>query len=150
LIDRIDASPEAVKKTGKAFLIAGCFFGAVVFLGKSHISGWSNWDWNAGFASHAWKWLIGPGLGLFILSRIAYPVMKPIHIGWMTLAFILGWVNTRLLLGAFFYLVLTPIGLVMRLAGKDLLGKKIDRSATTYWIKKKSEPMDQKRYENLF
>jgi carbamoyltransferase len=58
--------------------------------------------------------------------------------------------NTRLLLGAFFYLILTPIGLVMRLAGKDYLEKQIDRSATTYWIKREPVPMDQKRYENLF
>jgi hypothetical protein len=150
LIDGIDASHEAAKKTGKAFLIAGCFFGAVFLLGKSHVSGWSKWDWNVGFASNAWKWPIGLGLGLFTLSRLAYPIMKPVHIGWMTLAFILGWVNTRLLLGAFFYIILTPIGLVMRLVGKDLLGKKINRSATTYWIKREPEPMDQKRYENLF
>ena len=150
MIDRIDASPEAVKKTGTAFLLAGCFFGGVFFLAGSHAGGWWSWDWTAGLHSHAWKWFLVPGVGLFALSRFAYPIMKPVHIGWMTLAFILGWVNTRLLLGAFYYLVLTPIGLIMRLAGKDLLGKKIDRSATTYWIKREPEPLDQKRYENLF
>ena len=87
---------------------------------------------------------------MFALSHVAYPAMKPVHIGWMMLALALGWLNTRLLLGVFFYVIVTPIGVIMRLFGKDILDEKLDRSATTYWIKRESVPLDKKRYENLF
>lgn len=150
MIEKIDKSHEAVKKTGKAFLIAGSVVAVFLLLKHSHISGWSGWDWSQGFSSNTWKWFFGVGAGLFALSHVAYPLMKPIHIGWMTLAFALGWLNTRLLLGVFFYFIVTPIGVVMRLFGKDLLDEKLNRSATTYWIKRESVPVDKARYENLF
>ena len=76
--------------------------------------------------------------------------MKPIHIGWMTLAFALGWFNTRLLLGIFFYLILTPIGVLMRLFGKDLLDQRIDKRATTYWKKRDLSTFDPKHATRTF
>ena len=48
----------------------------------------------------------------------------------------LGWINTRLILFIIFYLVFTPIGLVMRLFGVDLLDKKIDKNKNSYWRRK--------------
>jgi hypothetical protein len=68
----------------------------------------------------------------------------------MKFAFALAWVNTRLILGVFFYLVLTPSGLVMRLLGKDPLRRRIERSAKSYWIRKEPVLFDKSRYENLF
>lgn len=147
---KIDRSPEAVRKTGKAFLIAGCFFGVIFFLVRSHVGGWLEWNWEQGFESNTWKWLAGIGAVLFVTSRVAYPVMKPIHVGWMTFAFALGWFNTRLLLGLFFYLVITPVGLLMRMMGKDLLDEKIDPNAKSYWVKKERKPFDPKTFERLF
>ena len=35
-----------------------------------------------------------------------------------------------------FFLIVTPIGIIMRLLGKDLIGLKLDKSAKSYWIKK--------------
>ena len=35
-----------------------------------------------------------------------------------------------------FFLTVLPTGIIMRLLGKDLLNRKIDRSATTYWVKR--------------
>lgn len=150
MIEKLDSSPDAVRRTGKAFLIGGTVIGGLLLLSQSHVSGWSDWDLTSGFAHAGWKWVFGIGIVLFILSRVAYPVMKPIHIVWMTIAFVLGWVNTRLLLGLFFYLIITPIGVIMRAFGKDFLQEKIARSATTYWIKRETGPLERKRYENLF
>ena len=39
-------------------------------------------------------------------------------------------------MGIIFFIVITPIGLIMRLIGKDLLNKKIDKSLTSYWNKR--------------
>jgi hypothetical protein len=42
----------------------------------------------------------------------------------MFLGHVLGWINTRIILGAVFYLIVTPIGLARRLMGKDPMGTK--------------------------
>jgi hypothetical protein len=76
--------------------------------------------------------------------------MKPVYTAWMLFAFVLGWINTRVLLGAFFYLVMTPLGLILRWTGKDLLDERIDRSAASYWIKRERKPFDRKRLERMF
>lgn len=144
---KIDSSPEAVRKTGKAFLIGFGIIGTVLFTASS---GWFRFDFAQGLQSNGWKWFVGAGLVLFILSRVAYPIMKPIHIGWMTLAFALGWFNTRLLLGIFFYLVLTPIGVLMRLFGKDLLDQRIDKNAPSYWKKRDLSKFDPKHATRTF
>lgn len=146
-IKKIDASPEAVRKTGRAFLIGFSIIGAVLFLAHS---GWFRFDVAQGLHSNGWKWFVGAAVVLFILSRVAYPIMKPIHIGWMTLAFALGWFNTRLLLGIFFYLILTPIGVLLRLFGKDLLDQRIDKRATTYWKKRDLSTFDPKHATRTF
>jgi hypothetical protein len=137
LIEKVDTSREAVRKTGKAFLIAGCVVAAILF-------------WKHGFDGIGWRWVLGAGIALYGAGIFAYPVMKPIHIGWMKLAQILGWISTRIVLGLFFYLVLTPGGLVIRLLGKDLLDRRIDKSAKTYWRKRESTAFDPKRMENQF
>jgi hypothetical protein len=147
LIEKVDTSREAVQKTGKAFLIGFGVLAVILFLSNSH---WFGFDFERGVASHGWKWFLGSGIVLFILSRVAYPVMKPIHIGWMTFAFALGWFNTRLLLTIFFFFIVTPVGLIMRLFGKDLLDEKFDRSAKSYWVKRDVSLFDPKHVERSF
>jgi len=59
---------------------------------------------------------------------------RPAYLGWMYAAFPIGWVVSHLLMVVVFYGVLTPIGLLMRLFGRDPLNRTFDRSATSYWI----------------
>ena len=68
----------------------------------------------------------------------------------MRFASLLAWINTRVLLSVFFYLVLTPVGVLMRLAGKNLLDQRMDRTAGTYWVKRTGETKSKKSYEHLF
>ena len=98
----------------------------------------------------SWQWFAAGGAFFLITGLFLVPVLRPVYIGWMKFAQVLGWINTRILLGVFFYLVLTPIGVLLRLFGKDLLEERIDRSAKTYWIRRESQPFDPKRYERLF
>ena len=60
---------------------------------------------------------------------------KPIYDLWMKFAAVLAWINTRLILIVMFYLVITPIGLIMRLFGMDYLSLKIEKDKESYWIK---------------
>lgn len=48
-------------------------------------------------------------------------------------AFPIGFVLSQVLMAAIFYLLFTPIGLFFRLIGRDAMGRKIDRTRTTYW-----------------
>jgi multisubunit Na+/H+ antiporter MnhG subunit len=87
--------------------------------------------------------------GVFILAGLVLPILlKPIYIVWMRLAFILGWVNTRLILIILFYLVFTPLALLMRLFKIDLLERK--NKDITYWKKKEKTDFNISNYERRF
>ncbi len=91
------------------------------------------------------------GTVFFLVTGLfGYPVLRPLYLGWMKFAFVLGWLNTRLLLGVFFYLVITPTGLLLRILRKDLLDQRVDRSAKSYWKLREVKPFDPKQCERLF
>ena len=98
----------------------------------------------------AWPWFAGGGIFFLATGLLGYPVLRPLYIGWMKFALVLGWVNTRILLGLFFYLILSPIAVILKLLGKDLLDEKIDPHASTYWEKRSQGAVDRNRYERLF
>jgi Saxitoxin biosynthesis operon protein SxtJ len=99
---------------------------------------------------NSWFWFVGGSVVFLLAGLFLKPVLRPVYVVWMKFAFILGWLNTRLLLGVFFYLVVSPVGVVMRLVGRDPLTRKIDRSRSSYWMKREPRPFDAKRYEHLF
>ena len=133
MIEHIDTSPQRVKKFGLLFgVIALLLTGYLLYKG-----------------SGSWVWTAAAAVFFFVTGLVVRPVLKPLYIGWMAFAFVLGWVNTRLLLGIFFYLVITPVGIVLRITGKDLLDKKIDRNAGTYWKMRERKPFEPSRYERL-
>jgi hypothetical protein len=86
----------------------------------------------------------------FVASLIIPGVLKPAYILWMKLAFVLGWVNTRLILMIIFYILFTPAGLIMRLFRVDLLDRKIDKSKDSYWKKREKKVFNPSDYERLF
>ena len=95
-----------------------------------------------------WTWAIAAA---FLLFGLAAPrALKGIHRVWMGFAFVLGWFVSRIILGVIFFGIITPIGVIMKLAGKDVLSEKIDRGAATYWIPRESAAEDPKRCEKPF
>lgn len=88
---------------------------------------------------------------IFVITAFIAPVfLKPIYAFWMGLAFVLGWINTRLILLIVFYLILTPMGLIARLLGKDPLDRKADRAVGSYWKKKEIKGFNLSEYERQF
>ena len=87
---------------------------------------------------------------LLVAGAVAPIALWPLHKLWMTLAILLGWVMTRLLLGLLFFAVITPIGLALRIAGKDYLSLKHRRHTATYWVPKERGDPDKSRYERQF
>lgn len=86
----------------------------------------------------------------FICAFIAPGILKPLYIGWMKFAFILSWINTRVILFIIFYLIFTPVGVAMRLFGADLLKRKTDKNRDSYWQKAVKKPFDRVSYEKQF
>ncbi len=134
MIERPAAGDTDVRKFGLLFAALGVLVGAYM----------------------AWKgsgrlWIPFGLAGIFLVTGCAIPrMLRPFYAAWMRFASILAWVNTRVLLSVFFLLVLTPIGLVMRLMRKDLLDKKIDHPAKSYWVKRAPGAKGHKNYEHLF
>ncbi|WP_069472588.1 SxtJ family membrane protein [Candidatus Marithrix sp. Canyon 246] len=68
---------------------------------------------------------------LWILALLIPNSLKPIYTVWMFIGLILGWINTRIILALVFYIIITPIRLIMLLfAGKTFSQKKPKRSQT--------------------
>lgn len=53
---------------------------------------------------------------------------------WIALTYPIGWLGSNLALGAFYFLVLTPIGLGLRIFGRDALQRGIERDRPSYWV----------------
>ena len=59
--------------------------------------------------------------------------LRLMYVVWMAAVFPIGFVVSHLLMACVFYLVVTPIGLMMGLLGRDPMHRKLDRDAQTYW-----------------
>jgi hypothetical protein len=77
----------------------------------------------------------------FLSASVMFPpVLSPVRTVWMGLALVLGAVMSRVVLSVFFYLVLTPMGLVLRMMGRDLMDRKISRDSGSYWKARPARP----------
>ncbi len=95
-----------------------------------------------------WQFYVA-GVGL-ILNLAVPVVLYPVYKAAIFIAHYLGWFNTRLILGLIYFLLFTPIALIFRITGKDLLDKKIDKKAKSYWNIRERVPFDASRVENQF
>ena len=95
-------------------------------------------------------WFLSPGAVLVTAGALVPKILEPIYIIWMALAFVLGFVVSSVLLTAFFFLVITPIGLVARLLGKDFLRLKLDPRASSYWLSRTKPSGSSADYERQF
>ena len=108
------------RQSDRAFGITFACFLAVVFAIGWLVSGTYHW------------WLI-ICVGLAVIAALIYPsALLPLNRLWVRLIGGLGWINNRILLAVIFFGLITPIGFILRMFGKDLLNHKIDPQAETY------------------
>ena len=86
----------------------------------------------------------------FCFGLISPIILKPLYIIWMVFAVILGWFMTRLILGIVFYVVVSPIGLIARLFGKEFLELKNSSLNSSYWNYKDNSRISHQDYEKQF
>lgn len=92
-------------------------------------------------------WALGALLA--VPGLVAPGVLAPIQHYWMAGAAVLGHVNTRVILTFVFFVVFTPIGVVMRLI-RDPLNRSMKQAGGSDWIRRESQPVDPARYERQF
>jgi len=90
------------------------------------------------------------GLGLIGFGLFAPRLLKPVHKGWMVFAAILGWINTRLILGLVFYTMFLLTRVAMLILRKDPMHRHPDKRMDTYWNKIADPEPEPASYENSF
>ncbi len=123
-IKKIESSPKKLREF--AFVVGGvlCAIGVLLL-----------WRGRENYA-----WFLFAGMLLAGIGVVASALLMPLQKAWMTLAILIGWVMGRVLLSILFFLVLTPLGVILRLMGKDLLGLRRDPSKKSYWNIRSQDP----------
>jgi len=80
-----------------------------------------------------------------LMGLICPRAVRPIFVGWMMVAFPIGWVVSHLMLVLMFFGLLTPLAVFLRLKGRDLLCRKPAPDRPSFWIPKET-PSDVRRY----
>ena len=88
---------------------------------------------------------------LLAVPGLAAPArLAPVRRAWMRAATLLGEVNGRILLTVLFYLVIAPVGFVLRHLVRDPLDRSLADGKTSNWIRRERGPVDIARYEQQF
>ena len=122
------------------------WFGPLLALFVAVVGSIARWQFDAPTLSVV-LWSAGGLLAaVYVLVR---PSRLLIYRGWIYATYPIGWVVSHLVLAAVYYLVVTPIGLAMRLTGRDPLSRRFEREAKTYWTARR-RPTDTSRYFRQF
>ena len=86
----------------------------------------------------------------FTLGLILPASLKYVYKAWMSMAVVMGFIMTKIIMVIIFYLIVTPIGLIASITGKKFLDMKIDPSANSYWLTRDQAPKVKADYERQF
>jgi Saxitoxin biosynthesis operon protein SxtJ len=84
------------------------------------------------------KWALAITLISGLAGLLVPALLRRFYQVWMFLGDCLGWVNSRIILGGLFYIVVTPLGLLASMFGRDPMNRKFDPNAKTYRVLRKS------------
>ncbi|MCE9624862.1 MAG: sxtJ [Deltaproteobacteria bacterium] len=77
-----------------------------------------------------WPWF--PAVPLLFFALLFPPALKIPHRAWTLLGEVLNWVNTRIVLSLLFFLIFTPISLVLKMLGKDPMFRRFQKEMPSY------------------
>lgn len=123
--ERLDGADEVKGSSDRAFglVLAAAF--AVLGLGPV-------------IRGHPVRWWGLAVAAVFAALAVLTPrVLAPVNRVWLAFGLLLHRCVSPAVLALLFYTTVTPIGLVLRLVGKDLLRLRLDRAAGTYWIERR-------------
>lgn len=101
--------------------VVGVLFGVVI-----------PWIWDLNYP--LWPWIV---LGvLWGWALVAPTTMKGLYRGWMKIGLMISKVTTPIILGVVFFLVVMPVGVVMRIVRRDPMERKFDANMHSYRVKR--------------
>lgn len=89
--------------------------------------------WRAGLPMVGVAGLGAVGILIFISSRVSPRLTRLVYRGLIIAGFPIGWVISHLLLALFYFGIITPLALIFRLLGRDMLHRRWDRQRESYW-----------------
>jgi len=92
--------------------------------------------WPIIFGDKIKNWSLITSIILFFITLIKPTLLNFFNKIWFKFGLMLGGIASPLIMGIIFFFVVTPIGMAMKIFGKDLLRKKIDKKINSYWIKR--------------
>ena len=108
-------------------------FGLVFAVFFTLVALWPLWPlWPRPAPNLYWLCAAAASLGLGLLWPRA---LAPLNRVWLAVGHVLGWINSKIILGFIFFIIVTPTALAMRALGRDLLSRRLRRSGS-YWIKR--------------
>lgn len=90
-------------------------------------------------------WAFAVGAALIGLGLVLPAALAPVYRVWMRIGHVLGWINTRIILGVIFYGMVTPMGLIMRVLGKDPMRRVLVQESETYRVARTARPSSHLR-----
>ena len=84
-------------------------------------------------------YLILTSLFFLIFGLINSKILSPFNKAWIKFGEILGLIIAPIIMALVYFIILTPISLIVRMLGKDLLGLKFLKKQDTYWSKRKKK-----------
>tara|TARA_B110000003_G_scaffold238169_1_gene243629 strand:- start:82 stop:468 length:387 start_codon:yes stop_codon:yes gene_type:complete len=81
-------------------------------------------------------WSLIISLFFLVLGLFNSKILTPLNKLWFKFGLFLGKIISPIIMGIIFFLVVTPIGLLMSLFGKDVLNLKLNKNKSSYWIEK--------------
>tara|TARA_B100001964_G_scaffold57545_1_gene65149 strand:+ start:139 stop:552 length:414 start_codon:yes stop_codon:yes gene_type:complete len=120
-------------------------FGITIGLILMIVSGFLFWKEKESF-----QILLTAGAILLILGVTIPAILKYIYWVWMIFATIIGWIMTRVILSLMFYAIITPIGFILRLFGKQFIELNWNKTDSTYWKYRTKSIFEKEDYEKQF
>ncbi len=94
------------------------------------------------------RWWAVTIAALLLGIGVVFPrALGPVHRLWMKVGHVLGWVNTRIILGVIFYGLFTPMGLIRRALGKDSVRRAFEQGAETYRERRTPRPPSHVKHQ---
>jgi hypothetical protein len=133
-LKQLKTGPAELRKFG--LVVGGVFalIGALLW--------WKQKSW--------FPYFLWPGGTLMVWGLVWARGLKWVYLIWMGLAFVLGFIMAHIILTLLFLLVITPMGWLARLVGKDFLSLKLDRTASSYWLPRTQRARSAADYERQF
>jgi predicted membrane protein len=88
-----------------------------------------------------WPWVIAGVLWFLALIRPQW--LQPVYRGWMRLGLLASRVMTPLVLGIVFFVMISPMAIVMRLMGKDPMRRALDPKRMSYRVQSRKSPREK-------